>query len=157
MRLACRALIFHLIAVPAVPILCYAADNAATQALHRLFDREWKYQTAHDPVTASQLGDRRWNDKWQDLSLSAVQESYQHVREVQDQLKAIDRIHLSSEEQVSYAVFNYNISDYLQGEQYKWHLVRTNTFEGNPDRRGRGQFPALRNREGLQRLAGPHA
>ena len=44
MRLACRALIFHLIAVSAVPIPCYAADNAATQALHQLFDREWEYQ-----------------------------------------------------------------------------------------------------------------
>jgi uncharacterized protein (DUF885 family) len=130
MRLALRALIFHLIAVFAVPILSYAADDAATQALHQLFDSEWEYRMAHDPVTASQLGDRRWNDKWQDLSPNAVQESYQHAREIQDQLKAIDRAHLSSEDQVSYAVFNYNISDYLQGEQYKWYLVRTNTFEG---------------------------
>jgi uncharacterized protein (DUF885 family) len=130
MRLACRALIFHLIAVSAVPVLCYAADSAATQALHQLFDGEWEYQMAHDPVTATQLGGRRWNDKWQDLSLIAVQESYQHAREVQGQLKAIDCTHLSSEEQVSYAVFNYNISDYLQGEQYKWYLFRTNTFEG---------------------------
>ena len=130
MRIACRALIFHLIAVSAVPILSYAADNAATQALHQLFDSEWKYQMAHDPVTASQLGDRRWNDKWQGLSLSAVQESYQHARKVQGQLKTIDRTHLSSEEQLSYAVFNYNLSDYLQGKQYKWYLVRTNTFEG---------------------------
>jgi uncharacterized protein (DUF885 family) len=90
MRLACRALIFHLIAVFVVPILSYAAENTATQALHQLFDREWEYQMAHDPVTASQLGDRRWNDKWQDLNLSAVQESYQHAREVLGQLKAID-------------------------------------------------------------------
>ena len=114
----------------AVPAISFAADNAATQALHQLFDREWEYQMAHDPVTASELGDRRWNDKWQDLSLNAVRETFQHAREVLAQLHAIDRAQLSAEDQVSYDVFDYNTSDYLQGEPYKWYLVRTNTFEG---------------------------
>ena len=117
-------------AVFAVPVISYAADNAATQALHQLFDREWEYQMAHDPVTASQLGDRRWNDKWQDLSLKAVRETFQHAREVLAQLHTVDRAQLSGEDQVSYDVFDYNTSDYLQGEPYKWYLVRTNTFEG---------------------------
>ena len=49
---------------------CYAADNAATQSLHQLFDQDWEYQMAHvDPVGASHLGDRRWNDQWENLSL----------------------------------------------------------------------------------------
>ena len=34
------------------------------------------------------------------------------------------------EDQVSYDVFDYNTSDYLDGEQYKWYLVRTDTFDG---------------------------
>ena len=42
----------------------------------------------------------------------------------------IDRAQLSPEDQVSYDVFEYNTNDYLQGEPYKWYLVRTNTFEG---------------------------
>jgi uncharacterized protein (DUF885 family) len=122
-----RALICCLLAFP---LLSFAADNTATQSLHQLFDRYWEYQMAHDPVTASELGDRRWNDKWQDLSLNAVQETFQHAREVLTQLKQIDRAQLSSEDQVSYDVFEYNTNDYLQGETFKWYLVRTNTFEG---------------------------
>jgi uncharacterized protein (DUF885 family) len=111
-------------------ISCHAADNAATQALHQLFDREWEYQMEHDPVTASELGDRRWNDKWQDLTPDAVHETFQHARDVLTQLHAIDRTRLSTEDQVSYDVFDFNTSDYLACEQYKWYLVRTNTFEG---------------------------
>jgi uncharacterized protein (DUF885 family) len=85
---------------------------------------------AHDPVTASELGDRRWNDQWQDLSLKAVLETFQHAREVLAELHAIDRNSLSPEDQVSYDVFDFNYSDYLDGEQYKWYLVRTDTFDG---------------------------
>ena len=131
MRFVRRSLSFHLIAaVLTLAPLSSAADNAASQSLHQLFDREWEYQMAHDPVTASELGDRRWNDKWQDLSLNAVQETFLHSREVLAQLHAIDRTQLSPDDQVSYDVFDYNTNDYLEGEPFKWYLVRTNTFEG---------------------------
>jgi len=45
-------------------------------------------------------------------------------------LHAIDRAQLSPEDQISYDVFEYNSNDYLEGEQYKWYLVRTDTFDG---------------------------
>ena len=107
-----------------------AAENTSAQALRQLLDREWEYQMAHDPVSASALGDRRWNDKWEDLSPNAVRETFQHAREVLAQLHAIDRAELSPQDQVSYDVFEYNNNDYLESEPYRWYLVRTNTFEG---------------------------
>jgi uncharacterized protein (DUF885 family) len=120
----------YFVGVLILAVSSHAIDNEATQALHQLFDREWEYQMEHDPVTASELADRRWNDKWQDLTPDAVRETFKHAREVLAQLHAIDRSHLSTEDQVSYDVFDFNTSDYLAGEQYKWYLVRTNTFEG---------------------------
>jgi uncharacterized protein (DUF885 family) len=131
MRFTRCALISSIIVpVLAVPALSHAADTAATQSLHQLFDREWDYRMAHDPVAASELGDRRWNDKWQDLSLNAVHETFQHARGVLAQLHAIDRAQLPPDDQLSYDVFEYNTADDLAGEPYKWYLVRTNTFEG---------------------------
>ncbi len=41
-------------------------DETAT--LHRLFDQEWLYDLEQDPVRASLLGDRRWNDRWPDVT-----------------------------------------------------------------------------------------
>ena len=85
---------------------------------------------AHDPVTASELGDRRWNDKWQDLSLDALHEQFQHAREMLTHLHAIDRAQLSPEDQVSYDVFEYNTNDYLAGRTVQVVSGRTDTFEG---------------------------
>lgn len=108
----------------------YAADNTPTQALHQLFDQDWEYQMAHDPVAASELGDRRWNDQWENLTPDSLREHFQHAREMLTRLHAIDRAQLSPQDQVSYDVFEYNTNDYLEGEQYKWYLVRTDTFDG---------------------------
>jgi uncharacterized protein (DUF885 family) len=108
--------------------LAFAADP--TQSLHQLFDNEWEYQMAHNPIRASLLGDRRWNDKWPDVSLPATLQQYQHAHEVLKQLRAIDRTQLSPEDQLNYDVFDYNTTDFAEGERYKWYLVRTNTFSG---------------------------
>lgn len=110
-------------------ITAKAANNPAQQ-LHSLFDRDWEYQMQHDPVSASELGDRRWNDQWGDVSLNALREQFQNGRQELKELHAIDRSKLTPEDQLNYDVFEYNTKDYVESEQYKWYLVRTNTFSG---------------------------
>lgn len=107
-----------------------APANSVPQALHQLFDREWEFQMQHNPVRASLLGDRRWNDQWPDVSLAAQQQDFTHDREVLAELHAIDRSKLSPEDQLNYDVFDYNVSNDAEAEPYKWYLVRTNTFSG---------------------------
>jgi len=106
-----------------------AADNP-TVRLHSLFDRDWEYQMQHDPISASELGDRRWNDQWPDVSLNSLREQFQNGKQELQQLHAIERSKLSAEDQLNYDVFEYNVKDYVESEQYKWYLVRTNTFSG---------------------------
>ncbi|HSS95767.1 MAG TPA: hypothetical protein VLK33_01985 [Terriglobales bacterium] len=62
-----------------------AAENP-TQQLHSLFDRDWEYQMRHDPIAASVLGDRRWNDQWPVVSLKSLQEQSQNSRQELQQL-----------------------------------------------------------------------
>ena len=122
---------YKFICVLALMTLTTALTAAeSTQALHSLFDREWEYEMSHNPIAASSLGDRRWNDKWPDDSLAARQEEFRHAKQVLNDLRAIKRAQLSPEDQVSYDVFEYNTTDLLAGEPYKWYLVRTNTFSG---------------------------
>jgi len=109
--------------------LAFSADNS-TQALHALFDRDWEYQMEQDPVNASQLGDRRWNDKWPDVTLPSLQAQFQHENATLRELHAIDRKRLSPEDQLNYDVFEYNTKDFVDSEPFKWYLVRTNTFSG---------------------------
>src|SRR5437879_6045865 len=55
--------------------------QAAVEALHNLFDADWEYTMQQNPTYASYLGDRRWNDKWEDVSLANIQRQYQHTQE----------------------------------------------------------------------------
>ena len=64
-----------------LPVFAMSTENNAARALHDLFDRDWEYQMEQNPVWASSLGDRRWNDKWSDESLSAIHARFEHSRQ----------------------------------------------------------------------------
>jgi uncharacterized protein (DUF885 family) len=130
MHLVRAILILTILPVFAMSAEIMSADNNAAKVLHDLFDRDWEYQMQQQPIWASSLGDRRWNDKWPDESLSAIHARFEHSRQVLKELQAIDRNQLSPNDRVSYDVFEYDKKDDIESEQYKWYLVRTNTFSG---------------------------
>ena len=37
-----------------------------------LLDEHWEWQMLENPVRASRMGDRRWNDRWTDNSLDEI-------------------------------------------------------------------------------------
>src|SRR5262245_20117543 len=84
-------------------------DNANTTQLHQLFDQDWDYQMEQNPVRASLLGDRRWNDRWADLRQETLHAQYEHARETLKRLQGIDRSKLAAQDQLSYDVFGYNL------------------------------------------------
>src|SRR5262249_9908514 len=57
--------------------------------LHELFASEWEYQLEQHPSWASKLGDRRWNDRWEDRSLAAIDRQHSHNIEVLAKLKQL--------------------------------------------------------------------
>jgi uncharacterized protein (DUF885 family) len=96
-----------------------AADNAATTALHQLFDREWDRNMRENPIYASDLGDYRYNDKWPDTSLAAVQKYHGEDQQALADLLKIDRNALSPQDQVSYDLFKWQLDD--DNDSYKFH------------------------------------
>ena len=61
-------LVLVLGALAASPIAA-SADPVAD--LHALFDREWERDLADNPLSATYLGDPRYNDRWPDISPAA--------------------------------------------------------------------------------------
>ncbi|HEX4300183.1 MAG TPA: DUF885 domain-containing protein [Gammaproteobacteria bacterium] len=107
-----------------------AADNAQTTALHQLFDREWDRNMRENPIYASDLGDYRYNDKWPDVSLAAVQKRHAEDQQALADLLKIDRSALSTQDQVSYDLFKWLGDD--DNDSYKFHeyLFPLNQLDG---------------------------
>lgn len=100
------------------------------QKLHALFAREWDYEMQRNPTWASSLGDRRWNDRWPDVSLQAIQKDHEHRIAVLDSLKAIDRGRLSAGDQLNYDIFKQEYENDVEGYDFHWFLIPLNQREG---------------------------
>jgi len=104
--------------------------SEATKALHQLFASEWDYEMEQHPTRASRLGDRRWNDRWEDLSLAAIETRHRHNIGVLNKLKAIDRAALSPGDQLNYDLFQKRYEERIEGFRYRWYLIPLNQRGG---------------------------
>jgi len=107
----------------------FAQSNPAA-ALHALFDAEWDYNMQQSPEWASELGDRRWNDRWSDDSLESYARRHQHNQEVLARLAKIDRARLSSADQLNYDLFKKRYEDSVEGYKFHGFLLRLNQRGG---------------------------
>ncbi|MGH9942895.1 MAG: DUF885 domain-containing protein [Pyrinomonadaceae bacterium] len=107
-----------------------AARNEAAKVLHALFEEEWEYQMRENPTWASALGDRRYNDRWEDTSPAAVERRQQHSRETLARLLKIDRAGLSPVDRLNYDLFRREYETDIEGYQFRWHLVPLNQRGG---------------------------
>ena len=92
-----------LVAFAAPPTQAQSTD--ATRVLHQLFDEEWERGLRENPVNASYQGDARYNDRWSNVSLAAIQASEAADRAALARIRAIDRNALSPAEQLNYDTF----------------------------------------------------
>ena len=122
-----RAIIFLTASfLPAIAL----AQQVPAAALHALFDREWDWEMQQDPTRASQLGDRRWNDRWTDVSLQAIEARHQHELAVEEEIKRIDRAALTPADQLNYDLFLKDLQYEIDEHQFHWYLVPLNQRGG---------------------------
>jgi uncharacterized protein (DUF885 family) len=95
-----------------------ASEQPAARQLHQLFDEEWEYGLRENPLQASSMGDRRFNDRWGDQSLAAIERRHQHDRETLQKLAKIDRAQLTPRDQVNYDMFKRELEMDIEGHQY---------------------------------------
>jgi uncharacterized protein (DUF885 family) len=114
--------------------LAQGADSKSstkdTRALHALLAAEWDHTMEQTPTWASSLGDRRWNDRWGDVSLAAVEKNHAHDQDALARLKKIDRRRLSSVDQLNYDLFQYETELSIEEHRHRWFLVPLNQREG---------------------------
>ena len=119
-----------LLAAAASPEVPVSATDAAVQRLHSLFDREWDYRMERDPVEASVLGDRRWNERWPDASPASYDAERKQYETFLAELRALDPKPLPPAERTNYDLFEYELTLRLEGYPHHWHLVPWSTLGG---------------------------
>lgn len=102
----------------------------ATKALHDLFAAAWDQQMQEDPERASELGDRRWNDRWMDRSPEGHARRNAANQDVLAKLAKIDRKSLSKTDQLNYDLFQKRYLDRLEQYKVRWFLMSFNQREG---------------------------
>jgi uncharacterized protein (DUF885 family) len=107
-----------------------SGSNQAAKALHELFAVEWDYWMEQSPTWASSLGDRRWNDRWEDRSLDAIEKRQSHNVEVLDKLRTIDREALTPSDRLNYDLFRKDYENEVEGHLYHSYLMPLNQLGG---------------------------
>jgi uncharacterized protein (DUF885 family) len=99
-----------------------AQSNDATKSLHQLFDEEWERGLRENPVNASYQGDKRYNDRWSDASLAAIEASQTADRKALERIRAIDRTALSPADQLNYDTFLWLQEKAVERQKFRTYL-----------------------------------
>src|SRR5260221_7410316 len=107
-----------------------AQKRGGAKALHEFFAAAWDYDMQQRPEQASELGDRRWNDRWTDKSTESYARRNHHNQEILAQLARIDRTKLNKTDQLNYDLFQKRYADRVEQYKYRWFLMDFNQREG---------------------------
>jgi len=90
---------------------------------HALLDEVWEWQLKENPMFASNLGDRRYNDQWTDNSVAAIERRQDETREFLRRAYEIDRDRLSAEDQLNHELFRRSLQDRADLFGFNGHLI----------------------------------
>jgi uncharacterized protein (DUF885 family) len=110
-----------------------ASGQTPSEQLTKLFDDEWEYTLREAPTFASHLGDKRYNDRWPDVSLSTMLRRHAHQLEVLLALTKIDEAALSTADKLNFRLFRRQIEVDAAEFAFNWHLVPLDHRNGIQD------------------------
>lgn len=97
--------------------------NRTTQKFYAFLASEWENGLQQHPRGASQMGDLRWNARWEDLSLEAICKDHERRVERLQCLQAISRRQLSPADQTHYDVLEFQLQQSLEEDSYRFYLL----------------------------------
>jgi uncharacterized protein (DUF885 family) len=100
-----------------------SSQNDSTKQLYALFDAEWELGLKENPTFASFLGDKRYNDRWTDSSIAAIERRNRHRIEMLAALKRINRDDLSASDRLNYDLFQKDYAEAIEADKFKRYLT----------------------------------
>jgi uncharacterized protein (DUF885 family) len=126
-----RLLICLLVAALLIPAAVAAANppadlEARRKALTDLLHEQWEYTMSRNPIYASILGDKRYNDKLDDFSQQAIDDNLVETRRFLNRFEAIDTTGFPEQEVLNKELMVRDLKMDLEGARFKpWEMPVT--------------------------------
>ncbi|MGA7574612.1 MAG: DUF885 family protein [Terriglobales bacterium] len=100
------------------------------QALNDLLHERWEYTMRTNPIYASILGDKRYNDQIDDFSQQAIDDDLLQTRRFLDRFEAIDTTGFPEQEALNQQLMVRDLKMSLEGARFKPEQMPVNQFSG---------------------------
>ncbi|HLN01920.1 MAG TPA: DUF885 domain-containing protein [Bryobacteraceae bacterium] len=109
------------------PLFCAGQSQpgleARRKALADLLAEQWEYQMRTDPISATVVGDKRFNDQLNDFSAEAVEKDLQEARKFLARFEAIDSTGFPDQEALNKELMVRDLRMQLEGARFKfWEM-----------------------------------
>lgn len=110
--------------------IAFAQTATRNAPLEKIFADDWEYTLREQPTFASNLGDLRYNDRWPDLTLAAMEKRQAHQRQLLTQLDDVNVKALSKDDRLNYELFRHQVENQIAEQPFQWHLVPLDQRDG---------------------------
>jgi uncharacterized protein (DUF885 family) len=107
-----------------------AAAQSASERLRLLFDQRWENSLRESPTLATNMGDRRFNDRLPEVGLTAERRRSDSTRAFLARLRAIPRDSLSRAEQINRDIAERSMRESLESSELGGFLIPITNREG---------------------------
>jgi uncharacterized protein (DUF885 family) len=108
----------------------FAQKKAANAPLLKLFDTAWQEDLADDPISATALGDHRYNNLLTDMSAETIAKRQQRAFTRLAAMRKIKRDKLAKADQLNFDLFERELKGSLSEAGYKPYCYAIRTFDG---------------------------
>lgn len=104
--------------------------NARRNQLKKLLADQWEYELREQPEFASVIGDYRYNDRWEDISLAHVQQKKRDLQDWLSRFEAVDTTGFPEQERLSQALMTRGLKQQLKNIEFKNDEMPIDQFGG---------------------------
>jgi uncharacterized protein (DUF885 family) len=115
---------------PANPPATASSIEGNRKALNTLFEEYWQDKLKHDPESASELGDKRYNDQISDYSVKAFNDKLAREQNYLMQLAAIDPAGFTDQETTSRELLMRQFAEDQEAAEFKEWEMPINQMSG---------------------------
>ncbi len=106
------------------------ARRGESARFHKLLDQEWEWAMREFPEWATNLGDKRYNDRWTDNSWEAIERRKAHRRELLARVEGIRRAKLDADDRLNYDLFLLNTRLSVEGQGFPSDFIQITQMGG---------------------------